>query len=83
MQCSRDGWKRQTVLEYLQERRVCVQRYTYLIVSVDDGDDEQCERIRRITRNEPLKIGRLYTHLGRGFEGAYRVLALLEVKEKA
>lgn len=69
--------KRQTVLEYLQERRVCVQRYTYLIVRVDFEGEEQIERIRRITRNEPLKIGRLYTHLGNDFPGIYRVLALV------
>lgn len=69
--------KRQTVLEYLQERRVCMQKFTYLIVRVDLADMEEYERIRRITRSEPMKIGRLYTHLGSEFPGTYRVLALV------
>lgn len=54
-----------------------MQKFTYLIVRVDLADMEEYERIRRITRSEPMKIGRLYTHLGSEFPGIYRVLALV------
>lgn len=54
-----------------------MQKFTYLIVRVDLADVEQHERIRRITRSEPMKIGYLYTCLGSEFPGTYRVLALV------
>lgn len=48
--------------------------YTYKIVREDFHTGQCSQRIRRITRNHPLKIGGLYSQLGKGYPGTYRVL---------
>lgn len=53
--------------------------YIYTVVK-EFSDGSRSKRIRKICRYRPtLKINGLYTHLGKGFPGMYRVLA---VKEK-
>lgn len=48
--------------------------HTYKIVREDFHTGQCSKRIRRITRNHPLKIGGLYSQLGKGYPGTYRVL---------
>ncbi len=48
--------------------------YTYRVVKEDVVTGERGKRVRKITKRNPLDVGGLYMHLGKGFKGAYRVL---------
>lgn len=61
------------------ERRMPM--YTYWIVKEDFYTGQRAKRRRKISRNDPLKIGGLYIHLGENYPGCYRVLELIEVEE--
>lgn len=54
--------------------------YTYRIAKENHVIGEQSTRTRTIDRYRPLEVGGLYMHLGKGFSGAYRVLALISVE---
>ncbi len=56
--------------------------YTYRIIKENPFNGKRAKRARTITRNRPLEIGGLYLHLGKGYPGAYRIVALLEVQEE-
>lgn len=51
--------------------------FTYRIVKEDFYTGKRSARTRTIDRYKPLEVGGLYMHLGKGFSGAYRVLALI------
>ncbi len=51
--------------------------YTYKIIKENVATGERAKRTRTICRYRPLEIGGLYLHLGNGYPGAYRVLALI------
>lgn len=55
-----------------------VDMYTYKVIREDYYTGKQGNRSRTITRNRPLTIGGLYFHLGKGFNGCWRVLKLIE-----
>lgn len=52
--------------------------YVYRIIRENIVNGVRSKRTRTIDRYEPLKIGGLYMHLGKGYPGAYRVLELIE-----
>lgn len=52
--------------------------YVYRIIRENVVNGQRAKRTRTIDRYEPLKIGGLYMHLGKGYPGAYRVLELIE-----
>lgn len=52
--------------------------YTYKIIKENVVTGERAKRSRTISRLRPLEIGGLYLHLGNGYPGAYRVLALIK-----
>ncbi len=56
--------------------------YIYKVVKENYVTGERSKRTRVIGKRSKLKVGGLYTHLGRGFLGAYRVLELLRVEEE-
>lgn len=51
-------------------------KYTYKIVKEDYHTGEQSKRNKTIVRFNPLIVGGLYCHLGKGCTGCYRVLSL-------
>ena len=52
--------------------------YIYTVVR-EYPDGSRVKRARKICRYRPnLKAGGLYTHLGKGFPGLYRVLSVEE-----
>lgn len=55
-----------------------VHKYVYKVVREDFCTDRRAKRCRKITQYEPLRIGGLYCHLGKGYPGCYRVLELVE-----
>lgn len=55
--------------------------YTYKIVKENYSTGEHAKRSRTISRCQPLTVGGLYFHLGKGFPGCYRVLALIRADE--
>ena len=54
--------------------------YTYKIIKENIVTGERAKRSRTISRFRPLEVGGLYLHLGEGYPGAYRVLALINVE---
>lgn len=55
--------------------------YVYTVVKEDFITGERVKRKKKCTRFVPdLEVGGLYCHLGDGFSGCYRVLALEEVE---
>lgn len=55
--------------------------YTYRVVRENVATGERGKRTKTIDRYEPLKIGGLYAHLGKGFPGFQRILELVSVEE--
>ena len=56
--------------------------YTYKIIKEDFYTGICAKRTRTICRNRPLEVGGLYSHLGKGYPGTYRVLELIEEEER-
>lgn len=56
--------------------------YVYRVVR-EHMDGSRGKRTKKLYRweYEPLNVGGLYLHLGRGFPGMQRVLELIETKE--
>lgn len=54
-----------------------VKVYTYRIVKEDFYTGKRAARTRTIEHYSPMVIGDLYAHLGKGYPGVYRVLALI------
>lgn len=52
--------------------------YIYKIVKENYRTGKRANRSRQITRDRPLAVGALYTHLGKGYDGTYRILELIE-----
>ena len=52
--------------------------YKYKIIKEDFYTGICAKRTRTICRNRPLEVGGLYSHLGKGYPGTYRVLELIE-----
>ena len=52
--------------------------YIYSVVR-EYPDGSQYKRVKKLYRYKPLKVGGLYTHLGKGFPGMQRVLAVEEI----
>lgn len=53
--------------------------YIYTVVMEDWNTGEHAKRVRKYHAHTPkLQVGGLYTHLGSGFRGAYRVLSVEE-----
>lgn len=73
--------KRQTAGEYLKER-LGEGMYTYLIIKEDFYTGEQSGRKKTITKGNPLDVGGLYMHLGKGYPGSWRVLEEVENEEE-
>lgn len=48
--------------------------YIYKIIKEDFHTGQRGKRKKTIFRNDPLKVGGLYTHLGNGLKGCYRIL---------
>lgn len=56
--------------------------YVYKVVKEDYATGKRSMRTREIGKRSKLKVGGLYTNLGRGFPGTYRVLELLRGEEE-
>lgn len=54
--------------------------YTYKIIKENYSTGERAGHSRTISRCQPLTIGGLYFHLGKGYPGCYKVLSLLHTE---
>lgn len=56
--------------------------YRCKVIKEDFHTGERGRRCRIIYRYSPLEVGGLYTHLGKGFKGCYRVLECVEENDE-